>query len=60
MVGAIRNQASDPDDGTERKEYLDLARVAEIKLLERQKDLKSKQSQQQTKPFVPPAKPVLS
>lgn len=61
IVGTIRNQALDPDDGNERKEYMDLARVAEMKLLERQKDLKSKQSgSNKPKPFVPPAKPVSS
>jgi hypothetical protein len=61
IVGSIRRQAPDPDDGHERKEYMDLARVAEMKLLERKKDLESKLTgSTKPKPFVPPAKPASS
>jgi len=61
IVGTIRKQAPDPDDGHERKEYVDLARVAEMKLLERKKDLESKlKGTNKPKPFVAPAKPASS
>ncbi len=56
MVGWIRSQAKDPDGGPERKEYLDLARVARMMFEERMKVLEEKtQGGKRFKPFTPPS-----